>query len=29
TTGMLFLADPANSFRTGHALALDGGIGAI
>jgi len=29
TTGILFLADPANSFMTGHALALDGGIGAI
>jgi NAD(P)-dependent dehydrogenase (short-subunit alcohol dehydrogenase family) len=27
--GLLFLADPANSFMTGHALALDGGIGAI
>ncbi|AZO11605.1 MULTISPECIES: glucose 1-dehydrogenase [unclassified Mesorhizobium] len=29
TAGILFLADPANSFMTGHALALDGGIGAI
>ncbi|TIP06509.1 MAG: SDR family oxidoreductase [Mesorhizobium sp.] len=29
TTGILFLADPANSFMTGYALALDGGIGAI
>ncbi len=29
TTGILFLADPANSFMTGHTLALDGGIGAI
>ncbi len=29
TTGILFLADPANSFMTGHALALDGGIGAV
>jgi len=29
TTGILFLADPANSFMTGHALALDGGIGAL
>ncbi|KUM28920.1 oxidoreductase [Mesorhizobium loti] len=28
-TGILYLADPANSFMTGHALALDGGIGAI
>ena len=28
-TGMLFLADPANSFMTGHTLALDGGISAI
>jgi NAD(P)-dependent dehydrogenase (short-subunit alcohol dehydrogenase family) len=27
--GILFLADPANSFMTGHTLALDGGIGAI
>ncbi|WP_192255493.1 SDR family NAD(P)-dependent oxidoreductase [Mesorhizobium silamurunense] len=27
-TGVLYLADPANSFMTGHALALDGGIGA-
>jgi NAD(P)-dependent dehydrogenase (short-subunit alcohol dehydrogenase family) len=27
--GILFLADSANSFMTGHALALDGGIGAI
>jgi len=29
TTGIPYLADPANSFMTGHALALDGGIGAI
>jgi len=29
TAGILFLADPANSFMTGHALALDGGIGAV
>ncbi|TPN80611.1 SDR family oxidoreductase [Mesorhizobium sp. CU2] len=29
TAGILFLADPANSFMTGHTLALDGGIGAI
>ncbi|MDX8501674.1 SDR family oxidoreductase [Mesorhizobium sp. VK4C] len=28
-TGILYLADPGNSFMTGHALALDGGIGAI
>ncbi|TIU31735.1 MAG: oxidoreductase, partial [Mesorhizobium sp.] len=27
--GILYFADPANSFMTGHALALDGGIGAI
>ncbi|TIS51407.1 SDR family oxidoreductase [Mesorhizobium sp.] len=27
--GILYLADPANSFMTGHSLALDGGIGAI
>jgi NAD(P)-dependent dehydrogenase (short-subunit alcohol dehydrogenase family) len=29
TTAILFAADPANSFMTGHALAIDGGIGAI
>jgi NAD(P)-dependent dehydrogenase (short-subunit alcohol dehydrogenase family) len=28
-TAILFAADPANSFMTGHALAIDGGIGAI
>ncbi|WP_245517185.1 MULTISPECIES: SDR family oxidoreductase [unclassified Mesorhizobium] len=27
--GIVYLADPVNSFMTGHALALDGGIGAI
>jgi NAD(P)-dependent dehydrogenase (short-subunit alcohol dehydrogenase family) len=26
---ILFAADPKNSFMTGHALAIDGGIGAI
>ena len=26
---ILFAADPKNSFMTGHALAVDGGIGAI
>ena len=26
---ILFAADPDNSFMTGHALAIDGGIGAI
>lgn len=26
---MLFAADPKNTFMTGHALAIDGGIGAI
>ncbi|AGB44334.1 dehydrogenase of unknown specificity, short-chain alcohol dehydrogenase like protein [Mesorhizobium australicum WSM2073] len=29
TTAILFAADPANSFMTGHALAIDGGVGAI
>ncbi|QPC90958.1 SDR family NAD(P)-dependent oxidoreductase [Mesorhizobium sp. INR15] len=29
TTAILFAADPANSFMTGHTLAIDGGIGAI
>jgi NAD(P)-dependent dehydrogenase (short-subunit alcohol dehydrogenase family) len=28
-TAILFTADPANSFMTGHALAIDGGVGAI
>ena len=26
---ILFAADPNNSFMTGHALSIDGGIGAI
>jgi NAD(P)-dependent dehydrogenase (short-subunit alcohol dehydrogenase family) len=26
---ILFAADPKNSFMTGHALAIDGGISAI
>ncbi|MGX7874874.1 SDR family NAD(P)-dependent oxidoreductase [Mesorhizobium sp. ORM6] len=29
TTAILFAADSANSFMTGHALAVDGGVGAI
>ncbi|MBZ9999676.1 MULTISPECIES: SDR family NAD(P)-dependent oxidoreductase [unclassified Mesorhizobium] len=29
TTVILFAADPANSFMTGHTLAVDGGVGAI
>lgn len=29
TTAILFAADPANSFMTGHTLAIDGGVGAI
>ena len=28
-TAILFAADPANSFMTGHALAIDGGVGAV
>ena len=28
-TALLFLCDPANSFMTGHALAVDGGLGAV
>jgi NAD(P)-dependent dehydrogenase (short-subunit alcohol dehydrogenase family) len=28
-TAILFAADPTNSFMTGHALAVDGGIGAV
>ncbi|RLQ88485.1 SDR family NAD(P)-dependent oxidoreductase [Notoacmeibacter ruber] len=28
-TAILFAADPANGFMTGHAVAIDGGIGAI
>jgi NAD(P)-dependent dehydrogenase (short-subunit alcohol dehydrogenase family) len=28
-TAILFAADPANSFMAGHALAVDGGVGAI
>lgn len=28
-TVILFAADPANSFMTGHTLAVDGGIGAV
>ena len=26
---ILFAADPKNSFMTGHALPVDGGIGAL
>ena len=28
-SAILFAADPANSFMTGHALAIDGGVGAV
>ena len=28
-TAILFAADPANSFMTGHALAVDGSVGAV
>ena len=28
-SGILFAADPSNSFMTGHSIAIDGGLTAI